>query len=87
MTNLVLLNTQRDKKAEQDRADLINGLKELLARAELGELKAVCYASIAVDGESITLGIRNGRSIADPGGRPSRVGQKLDLRAHHSLRR
>jgi len=57
MTNLVLLNTQREKKAEQDRADLINGLKELLARAELGELKAVCYASIAVDGESITLGI------------------------------
>jgi len=57
MTNLVLLNTQRSKRDEQERAHLVNGLKELLAKAELGEIKAVCYASIATDGESITLGI------------------------------
>lgn len=62
MTNLVLLNSQRSKKDEQDRADLVNGLKELLARAEQGELKAVCYASIATDNESITLGILRGGS-------------------------
>ena len=60
MTNLVLLNSQRSKKDEQDRADLVNGLKELLAKAEMGELKAVCYASIATDNESITLGILKG---------------------------
>lgn len=63
MTNLVLLNTQRAKRDEQDRADLVNGLKELLAKAELGELKAVCYASIASDGETITLGILRGGAI------------------------
>jgi len=34
----------------------------MLARAELGELKAVCYASIATDNESITLGILKGDS-------------------------
>jgi len=62
MTNLVLLNSQRSKKDEQERADLVNGLKELLAKAELGELKAVCYASIATDNESITLGILKGGS-------------------------
>jgi hypothetical protein len=62
MTNLVLLNSQRSKKDERDRADLVNGLKELLAKAELGELKAVCYASIATDNESITLGILKGSS-------------------------
>ena len=62
MTNLLLLNSQRAKKDEQERADLVNGLKELLAKAELGELKAVCYASIATDNESITLGILKGGS-------------------------
>lgn len=57
MTNLVLLNTQRSKRDEENRAHLVNGLKDLLAKAELGEIKALCYASIAIDGENITLGI------------------------------
>ena len=57
MTNLVLLKDERSKKQIGAQKKLIAGLQELLALAESGEIKAICYAGIAPDGGNITLGI------------------------------
>jgi hypothetical protein len=57
MGNLVLLSGERAKKEMEEKQRLIVGLKELLARAECGELKAICYASVDADGQNVTLGI------------------------------
>ena len=35
-------------------------MQELLARAEAGELKALCYASIDSDNQNVTLGVLRG---------------------------
>ncbi len=62
MGNLFLISSEREKKASEDQQRLIIGLQELLARAESGELKAMCYASIDDDGHSVTLGVlQNGK--------------------------
>ena len=60
MTNLVLISDERAKKSSDQQKKLITGLQELLARAESGELKAMCYASIDTDDESVTLGVLQG---------------------------
>jgi hypothetical protein len=57
MGNLVLLSGERAKKELEEKQRIIVGLKELLARAECGELKAICYASVDTDGQNVTLGI------------------------------
>jgi hypothetical protein len=56
MSNLVLLSGERVKREWAHQKKLIIGLKELLARAETGELKALCYASIDNDNQNVTLG-------------------------------
>jgi hypothetical protein len=63
MSNLVLLSGERGKREKADQKKLIIGLKELLARAEFGELKALCYASIDSDGQNVTLGKPRGQSV------------------------
>ena len=60
MSNLVLLSGERGKREKADQKKLIIGLQELLARAETGELKALCYASIDSDGQNVTLGVLRG---------------------------
>ena len=60
MSNLVLLSGERGKREKADQKKLIIGLQELLARAEIGELKALCYASIDSDGQNVTLGVLRG---------------------------
>ena len=62
MSNLVLLSGERGKREKADQKKLIIGLKELLARAEAGELKALCYASIDSDGQNVTLGVLRGEN-------------------------
>jgi hypothetical protein len=62
MSNLVLLSGERVKREQGDQKKLIVGLKELLARAEAGELKALCYASIDSDNQNVTLGVLRGES-------------------------
>ena len=62
MSNLVLLSGERGKREKADQKKLIIGLKELLARAEIGELKALCYASIDSDGQNVTLGVLRGEN-------------------------
>ena len=54
--NLVLLSEEREKKAVQDQAALVLGLKNLLEAAENGELKGVCYATVNNDDE-LSFGI------------------------------
>ena len=56
----VLLSGEREKREQADQAKLIAGLQELLARAEAGELKALCYASIDSDNQNVTLGVLRG---------------------------
>jgi hypothetical protein len=62
MSNLVLLSGERGKREKADQKKLIMGLQELLARAETGELKALCYASIDSDGQNVTLGVLRGEN-------------------------
>ena len=62
MSNLVLLSGERGKREKADQKKLIIGLQELLARAETGELKALCYASIDSDGQNVTLGVLRGEN-------------------------
>ena len=54
--NLVLLSEEREKKAVQDQAALVLGLKNLLEAAENGELKGVCYATVNND-DQLSFGI------------------------------
>ena len=54
--NLVVLSEEREKKAVQDQAALVLGLKNLLEAAENGELKGVCYATVKNDDE-LSFGI------------------------------
>jgi hypothetical protein len=61
MSNLVLLSGERVKRKKANQKKLVIGLKELLARAEAGELKALCYASIDSDNQNVTLGILHGQ--------------------------
>ena len=62
MSNLVLLSGERGKREKADQKKLIIGLQELLARAETGELKALCYASIDSDNQNVTLGVLRGEN-------------------------
>lgn len=62
MSNLVLLSGERIKRQQADQKRLIIGLQELLARAETGELKALYYAAIDTDNQSVSLGILRGES-------------------------
>ena len=62
MSNLVLLSGERVKREQADQKKLVIGLKELLARAENGELKVLCYASIDSDNQNVTLGVLSGES-------------------------
>ena len=56
MTKLVSINCEREKRASGDQKKIIEGLRELLARAERGELKSICYAAVDTDERSVTLG-------------------------------
>ena len=62
MSNLVLLSGERGKREKADQKKLIIGLQELLVRAETGELKALCYASIDSDNQNVTLGVLRGEN-------------------------
>jgi hypothetical protein len=62
MSNLVLLSGERGKREKADQKKLIIGLPELLARAETGELKALCYTSIDSDNQNVTLGVLRGEN-------------------------
>ncbi len=64
MSNLVLLSGERAKREQADQMKLIMGLQELLAMAESGEIKAVCFASIDRANENVTLGILRGEDTA-----------------------
>ena len=64
MSNLVLLSGERAKREQADQMKLIMGLQELLAMAESGEIKAVCFASIDLANENVTLGILRGEDTA-----------------------
>ena len=57
MTNLVLLQGERKKREKEINKQLITGLQELLAKAETGELKALCYGGIDGDGHTVSLGV------------------------------
>jgi hypothetical protein len=57
MNKLVVLERVRDKRTAEKQERLIDGLKELLQRAESGSLKGVCYASIGSDDETLSFGV------------------------------
>lgn len=57
MSNFVLLSDERKKREQADRAKLVAGLQELLAMAESGQIKAVCYATLDYSGDSFTVGV------------------------------
>jgi len=57
MTNLVLLQGERKKREKEINKTLVTGLEELLAKAESGELKAMCYGGINADGQTVSLGV------------------------------
>ena len=57
MNKLVVLDRVREKRAAGRHERLIDGLKELLQRAESGTLKGVCYACIGSDDETLSFGV------------------------------
>ena len=57
MTNLILLQGERQKREKETNKTLVTGLKELLVKAESGELKAMCYGGIDADGQTVSLGV------------------------------
>ena len=54
MTNLVLLQGERQKREKEINKTLVTGL---LVKAECGELKAMCYGGIDADGQTVSLGV------------------------------
>jgi hypothetical protein len=61
MAELVSINEERSRRAGQEQLQLIERLKDLLARAESGQLRVLCYAGIEGDDNDITLGILRSR--------------------------
>jgi len=62
MSNLVLLSGEREKREEADQAKLVAGLQELLAMAESGQIKAICYAALDSGGDNFTVGVLRGEN-------------------------
>lgn len=60
MSDLVLLRGEREKREQADQAKLIAGLQDLLAMAEQGKIKAVCFATIDCDNDSVSVGVLRG---------------------------
>jgi hypothetical protein len=62
MTNLVLLQGERKEREKEINRQLVSGLQELLAKAETGELKALCCGGIDGDGHTVSLGVLHGEN-------------------------
>ena len=54
--NLVLLSEEREKQSIEDQQSLIAGLKKLLAAAEKGEIKGLCYVTVNTN-DMLSFGI------------------------------
>jgi hypothetical protein len=57
MNKLVVLEGVRKQRVSDKQERLIDGLKELLQRAQSGSLKGICYACIASDDETLSFGV------------------------------
>jgi hypothetical protein len=55
MADLILIDTERVKQSSKDKAEMIRNLREVLAQAEAGKLKGICFAAVDHDGD-IQLG-------------------------------
>ena len=55
MAELYLIDCVRDQKHREQQQTLIAGLEELLEQAKNGELKGICYATVAASGHDVWL--------------------------------
>jgi hypothetical protein len=55
--DLVLLSNERAKREREEQLQLISNIRELLAMAESGQIKAVCYAALDYSGDDFTVGV------------------------------
>jgi hypothetical protein len=56
MSQLISLVHERQRKTAKDNEALVSSLKELLASAERGELKGLCFASVRHD-DMLSFGV------------------------------
>lgn len=57
MGDLIRLEDLNKAKSQEERARMVEGLRDLLMRAEAGELHAVSYVAIPVDRECLAVGV------------------------------
>jgi hypothetical protein len=57
MGDLIRLEDLNKEKAREERVHMVQGLKDLLARAEAGELHAISYVAIPIDRECLSVGL------------------------------
>lgn len=62
MSNLVLLDGEREKREQVEQAKLVAGLRELLAMAVSGQIKGVCYAALDYTSDNFTVGVLRDQS-------------------------
>lgn len=54
MSNIVLLEPTKNKDIEECKADVLATLRELVVRAEAGELVGIAYATVSPSGDTGT---------------------------------
>lgn len=57
MGDLIRLEDLNKAKAQEERVHMVEGLRDLLMRAEAGELHAVSYVAIPVDRDCLSVGL------------------------------
>ncbi|WP_439542527.1 hypothetical protein [Hyphomicrobium sp.] len=57
MGDLIRLEDLNKAKTQEERVRMVEGLRDLLARAEAGELHAVSYVVIPADRECLSVGV------------------------------
>lgn len=62
--DLVLLSNERAKRERDEQLQLISNIRELLAMAESGQIKAICYAALDRTGDGCTTGAFRGDSTS-----------------------
>lgn len=62
--DLVLLSNERAKRERDEQLQLISNIKEQLAMAESGQIRAICYAALDQTGNGYTIGASRGESTS-----------------------
>ena len=57
MAELICIESVKEKRAQEERAKMVEGLEELRVRAEAGELAGVVFVAVPTERESLSVGL------------------------------